>query len=139
MRDSLYDDTAVRVSLLPDVRAANGAVNGTAVDMAGSRNNFRVALLVVLAGTVTDGTHTVTLQASDDGATGWAVVPPEDREGSIPAITAANDLAAYRMGYVGGKRFLRAVITTSGAPATPVGGVIGAVILMSAGSGRPIT
>lgn len=137
MRDSMYDDTAVRVSLLPAVRAANGAVNGTVVDTAGTKNYFRSAMVVVLAGTVTDGTHAVTVQDSDDGTGGWSNVATT--QGSLPAITTVNDEAVYRMGVDVGRRFLRAVITTSGAPGTPVGGVIGAVILLSQGSGRPVT
>lgn len=137
MRDSMYDDTAVRVSLLPAVRAANGAVNGTVVDTAGTKNYFRSAMVVVLAGTVTDGTHAVTVQDSDDGTGGWSNVATT--QGSLPAITTVNDEAVYRMGVDVARRFLRAVITTSGAPGTPVGGVIGAVILLSQGSGRPVT
>lgn len=139
MRDSMYDDTAARLSLPPAVRSANGTVNGTAVDMAGTRNNFRVAMMVVLAGAVTDGTHTVSLEESADGTTGWTAVDAANREGTFPAITSASPNSIYRVGYSGNKRFIRASITTSGAPGTPVGGTVSAVILLAQGSGRPIT
>jgi hypothetical protein len=139
MRDSMFDDTAVRMSLPPAIRAANGTVNGTAVDMAGTKNNFRSAMMVVFSGDMTDGTHTVALQDSDDGSTGWTTVTSDLIEGTYPAVTGTNDNAVYRVGYKGGKRYLRASLTTTAAPATPVGGTVGAVILLSQGSGRPIT
>lgn len=139
MRDSMYDDTAVRVSLAPAVRSADGTVSGTAVDMAGTRNNFRVAMMVVTAGAVTDGTHTVSLEESDDGTTGWAAVAAANLEGSSAVITSANPNTVHRVGYNGNKRYIRASITTSEAPATPVGGIVSAVILLGQGSGRPVT
>jgi hypothetical protein len=139
MRDSLYDDTAARLSLSPAVRSANGAVNGTAVDMAGTRQNFRVAMLVAVSGAITDGTHTVSLQDSDDGTTGWEDVPAEHRQGDFPAFTTANANTTARVGYSGRRRFVRAVVTTADAPATPVGGTVGAIVLLSQGSGDPVT
>lgn len=138
MRDSMYDDTAVRVSLAPAVRSANATVSGTSVDMAGNRNNFRVAMMVVIAGAVTDGTHTVSLEESDNGTTGWTAVAAENREGSFPAITSASPNTIYKVGYNGNKRHIRASITTTGAPGTPVGGTVSAIILLSQGSGRPV-
>lgn len=140
MRDSMFDDTAARLSLAPTVRSANGVVAGTAVDMAGTGNNFRVAMLVVVAGAITDGTHTVNLEESPDGTTGWTAVGADDRQGAFPAFAAAQANTVARVGYIGNKRFLRASITTSGAPGTPVGGTVAAIILMSQGSGQnPVT
>lgn len=139
MRDSMYDDTAVRLSLAPAVRSANGTVNGTAVDMAGNRNNFRVAMMVVVAGSVTDGTHTVSLEESDNGSSGWTAVDAANREGTFPVITSANPNTIHKVGYNGNKRHIRASITTSGAPGTPVGGTVSAIILLSEGSGRPVS
>jgi hypothetical protein len=141
LRDSMYDDTAVRPSLSPAARATNGSVDGTTVDMQGTRNWFRVAMLIVVAGPITDGTHTVTLQDSEDGATGWVDVPADAREGAFPALTTADSNTARRVGYLGRRRYVRARITTTGAPATtPVGGIIGAVILLRGGRGQtPVT
>jgi hypothetical protein len=138
MRDSLYDDVAVRVALLPAVRSANGTVNGPSIDMAGTRNYFRVAMLVVTAGEVTDGNHAVFLEHSDTGTGGWTAVSAGEREGSVPTITAANDNSVHKVGYAVSKRFVRASITTSGAPGTPQGGIISAVLLLTSGSGRPV-
>lgn len=139
MRDSMYDDTAVRLSLAPTARAANGAVNGTAVDTAGTKNNFRAAMLVAIAGVITDGNHAVTVQESDDGITGWAAVPAGAVQSSVPTLTTANDESVYRVGIDVNKRYLRAVITTSGAPGSPIGGIVSAIFLLSDGSGRPVT
>lgn len=141
LRDSMYDDTGARPSLSPAARATNGAVNGAAVDMQGTRNWFRVAMMLVVAGTITDGTHTISLQDSDDGATGWVDVPADAREGAFPALTTADSNTVRRVGYLGRRRYVRAVITTTNAPATtPVGGIIGAAILLRGGRGQsPVT
>jgi hypothetical protein len=137
----MYDDTAARPSLSPAARPNNGAVDGTSVDMQGTRNYFRVAMLIVVAGAITDGTHTVELQDSDDGTTGWTTVPADAREGAFPVLTTADANTVRRVGYLGRRRFVRARITTTNAPATtPVGGVIGAAILLREGRGQsPVT
>lgn len=135
MRDSLYDDVASALGLVPVVRSANGVVNGPSVDLAGNRNNFRVAMLVAVAGGITDGTHTITVEESDNGTTGWTVAT--NTEGAV-TYAAASQNTTKRMGIAPTKRYLRAVITTTGAPGTPVGGTIGAIFLLTQGSGRPI-
>lgn len=132
MRDSMYDDTAARLTLATALRT-NGTVNGTAVDGAGSGNYFRSAMLVVVGGTITDGTHTVTLQDSDDGSTGWANVASDLVQGSLTAVTTGS---VQRQAYLGNKRYLRASVVTSGAT---TGGTTTAIILLAQGSGAPVT
>lgn len=134
MRDSMYDDTAARTTLAPAVRT-DGTVAGSAVDMAGAQNHFRVAMLVVAAGAITDGSHVVTLEHSADGAT-WTAVDAEHLQGAVPALGPAQAGTTHRVGYVGSRRYLRASMTTTGAT---VGGVVAAVVLMSGGNGSPIT
>lgn len=137
MRNSLYDDTSARMTIVPVARAASATVNGTAVDMAGNRNNFRTALLTVTAGSVTDGSHSITIEESDTGVGAWTTVAAGDLSGTSPiVIAAAGQNAVYRLGYNGGKRFLRAVMVSTG---TTVGGTIGANFLLSGGSGRAVT
>lgn len=135
MRDSMQDDTAARVTLTIALRTS-GTVNGTAVDMVGTGNSFRTAMLLVFAGAVTDGTHTVTLQESDDGSTGWAAVASGDLQGSLTAITTAQANTVQRQSYTGGKRYLRASVVTAGAT---TGGTTGGIILLAQGSGAPVT
>lgn len=132
MRDSMYDDTAARLTL-PIALRTNGTVNGTAVDSVGSGNYFRSAMAVVLGGAITDGTHTPGLQDSDDGSTGWADVPTDLVQGTFVAVTANS---VQRQAYLGGKRYLRVKMVTSGAT---TGGTTSAVILLAQGSGAPVT
>lgn len=132
MRDSMYDDTAARLTL-PVALRTNGTVNGTAVDCVGSGNYFRSAMLVVVGGTVTDGTHTVSLQDSDDGSTGWAAVSSDLVQGSLVAATTDS---VQRQAYLGAKRYLRASVVTAGAT---TGGTVTAVVLLAQGSGAPVS
>lgn len=134
MRESLYNSTLVRTSLLPSARTATA--NGTSVDRSTPElSNFRTAMLIVHAGTVTDGTHDITLEESDNNSD-WTAVADADLQGSAISVTSANDEAVYELGYLGHARYLRAVATVSGSPAT--GGVYGATIAMSEARRTPV-
>jgi hypothetical protein len=135
MKDSMQDDTSARLSITPVLRSANATVNGTGVDLAGTGNYFRTAMLLVIAGAITDGTHTFVLQESDDNSS-FANVAAADLQGTLTAVTTANASAVQRQSYLGSKRYLRASVTTTGAT---TGGNFAAVILMSSGSGQPVT
>jgi hypothetical protein len=96
----------------------NGTANGATADLAG----YESALVLFLAGTVTDGTHTPKLQHSADGST-WDDVPASDQRGTAAAL--ATD-TVQRVSYIGARRYLRAVITTAGAT---TGAIAGSVVL----------
>jgi hypothetical protein len=135
VRDSMYDDTSARVSIVPLLRSANATVNGIGVDLSGTGNFFRAAMLLVIAGAITDGTHTFKLQESDDNSS-FTDVGAGDLQGSLTAVTTGNQNSVQRLSYLGSKRYLRAVVTTATAT---TGGNTAAVILMSSGSGQPVT
>jgi len=131
VRDSMYDDTGARLTLPPAVRA-NGVVNGTPVDTVAGGGPFRVGMLVVSAGAVTDGSNAITVQDSDDGSTNWQPYAGQT-QGSIPALGTPQGNATYRMALdTLPRRWLRAVINTTGAT---TGGTIGAVFLLRSGPG----
>lgn len=136
MRDSLWDDTAVRQSLPPAVRT-NGTVNGAAVDTRGNNNFFQVGMLVVSTGVITDGSNAITVQDSDDGVSGWTAYAGAT-QGSIPALGTPQGSAPFRMALDAfPRRFLRVVCVTTGAT---TGGILGASILLRGDSGaRAIT
>lgn len=132
----LYDDALARLTLSLAVRT-NGTVNGTAVDKAdpaGGYDGFTTALLIVLTGTITDGTHTVTVQDSDDG-TSFAAAAAEHIRGGPLALTSANSNTVAELGYDGPKRYIRASVTTAGAT---TGGTVGAVVLLGGETARPV-
>lgn len=100
-------------SLTPAARTASA--NGSGVDLQG----FHGALAVVICGTRTDGTHTPSLEESDDNST-FTAVAAADMEGTFAAIaTGVNQ----RVGYKGRARYIRLVTTVSGATTGAVYGM----------------
>jgi hypothetical protein len=115
MRD-IHNSTDASQSINPAAHTATS--NGAGVDLAGA-NAAEVEFSV---GTITDGVHTPKLQESDDNAT-WDDVAAGDQLGALAALATG---VHQRVGYVGTKRYLRAVVTVAGGPAT--GGVYGATV-----------
>lgn len=120
----LYNNTLIRQSLVPSARTASA--NGTGVDRNGSGAMYQSALIVVTTGTITDGTHTIEVQDSDDNST-FAPVADSYLQGSEPAIGGPDDNVVFHIGYLGRKRYLRVITTVSGAT---TGGVYGAVVVL---------
>jgi len=114
MRDLKNNVDAVK-SIDPAVYNSNPPLAG--VDIRG----FDSATAVIQSGALTDGTHTPKLQESDDNAT-YSYVATADLEGAFTVI-AAN--AVQRVGYKGGKRYIRVFVTSNGT----TGALYGAVIL----------
>lgn len=101
------------VSLNPGAKTATA--NGTGVDLQGKY----AAEVVFLVGTITDGTHTPSLDESDDNST-FTACAAADMSGSL-AVLASNTVRI--VGYLGSKRYIRAKSTVAGAT---TGGVYGA-------------
>ncbi len=134
MRRTLYNDTLVRQALTSAVRT-NGTVNGTTVDLGIFANDFRSAMFVITTGTITDGSHAITMEDSPDG-TNWTAVSAERVQGSLPTIVAADDDTVFQFGYiVGTAQYVRIVATTSGATS---GGAFSAVAILSGASSSPV-
>ncbi|MFD9306132.1 hypothetical protein ACFWCB_26345 [Streptomyces sp. NPDC060048] len=128
MRD-IYSNVLVKASLKPAARTATA--NGTGVDRADGSNAsmYQDALVVLSSGTVTDGTHTITIEDSDDNSS-FATVAAAYLEGDTPpALITSNDETVYETRYIGGKRYLRVVTTVTGSPAT--GGLYAADVVLS--------
>ncbi|MFF9215624.1 hypothetical protein [Streptomyces viridosporus] len=123
MRDA-YAHITARPTLAVTARTATA--NGTSVDRAGGGALYQDAAIVVHTGTITDGTHAIDVQESDDNST-WNSVPADQLQGSKPSIVAADDDKLFVIGYKGIKRYLRAVATVSSAT---TGGTYGAVVLL---------
>jgi hypothetical protein len=135
VRDSMYDDTAVRISLPIAARTTNTTVNGTTVDLAGSGNFFRSVMAVGISAAITDGTHTIVLEDSDNG-TAWTPVDSQYLQGTLTAFTTASANTAQRQAYTGEKRYIRAKVTSA---TVTTGGTVGVIFLLSSGSGQPVT
>ncbi|MDD3371566.1 MAG: hypothetical protein PHE27_07060 [Alphaproteobacteria bacterium] len=109
-RDLLRNQLAVQ-SLAPAART-NGTATGTAVDLRG----FDGAVIAFSFGAHTDGTHTPTIVHSDDNETFTTCVYGTDLDGpSALAAVSGGTGSIQQIGYIGNKRYVAAVITTTGA------------------------
>ncbi|MFG2589055.1 hypothetical protein [Streptomyces sp. NPDC048438] len=134
MRSTLYNIARAKATL-PIALRTNGTANGTTVDLHENKDASRSAMLIVQSGTITDGSHAITLQESDNGSA-WSTVSATELQGAAPTITATDDDLLYEVGYTGSKRYLRAVAITSGAT---TGGTFGAVLLRGFPRRQPIS
>lgn len=128
----LYSNVQALVSLT--IAARTATATGTAVDLARNGSAFQSALVIVQTGTITDGTHTVSVEHSDDNSS-WSAAAASDLQGTAPAIVAANDDTFYELGYLGGKRYIRVKSTVSGASS---GGTYGALIVLGDPKSSPV-
>ena len=129
----LYNEVITRVAV-PIAARVNATTNGTTIDRAdpnGGTDSTTTALAVVVTGTITDGSHAVTVQDSDDGSS-WASASSDYLVGTTPTITSTDSNKVFEIGYQGPKRYLRVVVVSSG---STTGGIFGAVILLG-GAGR---
>lgn len=133
MRRTLYTHALARVALLSAARG-NGTANGATVDTSVFGNDFRTVLFVVWSATITDGTHVVSVQDSDDGST-WAAAAAHLVQGTPPTIVSTSDDAVFDFGYIPARQYVRLVVTTTGAT---TGGVFGAVAVLSESSAAPV-
>lgn len=101
----LYNNLSVATTLAPAARTASE--NGAAVDLQG----YEGAMIAAIVGTITDGTHTLTVQESDDGST-WSDVAAENLQGSFTNLASDTN---QKVGYHGTKRYIRVNVTVSGA------------------------
>lgn len=118
---ALYDQSellSVNQSLAPAARTASA--NGSTV----STSDYESVMVTFAAGTITDGTHTPSVEVSQDGGSTWAAVANADLVGSLSAITTDS---TQTVGYVGQANAVRAVTTVSGAT---TGGVYAATVTL---------
>lgn len=107
---SLYRNAKPMMTLAPAARVT-GTLNGTGVDLRG----YDSAMISVSFGTYTDGTHTPSLQHSTDNVT-FTNVAAGDMEGSFAAVSSgAGANSVQSVGYLGANRYVRVVMTVSGA------------------------
>ncbi len=109
-----------------DLATIDSDTDGASVDLKDAEGN----LILVATGTMTDGTHEIQIEESDDDAT-WSAVADADLIGSEPSIGSGDDDMLYKLAYTGGKRYIRVTSNVSGAG---TGGVYGAMVLV-----RPYT
>ena len=122
----LKSNIDIVTSLAPAARTATAS--GSGVDLRG----YESAVATFITGTVTDGTHTPSVEESDDDST-YTAVASADLLGSLAAL-ASN--VVQRVGYRGGSRYIRAKITVSGAS---TGAVDAALVIRGNATRQPLS
>jgi hypothetical protein len=111
MRD-LISNIGPAVSIAPDGNRT-ATTNGSGVDLKG----YESAAVLFQFGTVTDGTWTPSVEESDDNIT-FTAVAAGDLLGTLSAVTSSTDEAIQKASYIGGKRYVAAVVTETVASTT---------------------
>ena len=121
MNFDLYSNIDIAQSLSPAARTTS--VNGTGIDLQG----YQAAVFELSTGVITDGTHTLDLQESDDNSA-FTSIAASDLLGTESTIALTDDNVIKRCGYIGTKRYIRVAMTLSG---TTTGGVYGINVIRS--------
>lgn len=114
MRDLVHNIAALP-AIAPAVQSA--AADGAAIDLRGFN---RVAFVVNTGAIVGSGDFGVKVQESDDGST-FTDAAAAVAQGTVPATLVAA--SAYRLGYVGYKRYARLSLTKAGGTSIALGAV----------------
>lgn len=112
MKD-LVSTIAEVTDVTPLLRTANAAVNGAGADLQG----FNGAVVVFFTGAYTDGSLACKIQEADDAAftVNNGDVAAADIVGGVNLQTIAAANTFKELGYIGKRRYIRGVITQSGA------------------------
>lgn len=116
MKD-LHSSIGVVQHIAPAVHTAT--VTATGADLQG----FNSAEIIINTGAVAEaGVLVPTLQESDESGSGYTDVAATDLLGTLPAELAAA--TAYKVGYRGSKRYIRAVLTKGTGTSVAAGVVV---------------
>lgn len=99
---------------LATAAARTTTANGSGVDMIHSDNSVTLQLI---SGAITDGTHTITVQESDDNST-YTTITAIDGNAITALTSSAGGSAIVLKRYIRSKRYMRAVTTITGSPST---------------------
>ncbi len=122
MGKQLNEEVSVVLGLAP--AAVTASANGAGVDRQAGGDNFQSALVEVSVGAWTDGSHTISLEESDDDSV-YTAVAAGDLSGTLPVISDAStdDSVIAAVDYIGVKQFVRPVTTVAAATTGAVYGV----------------
>jgi hypothetical protein len=134
MTHTAHNNT-LAVKALQSGTVQTGATNGIAVDLGVFSNNFRDVDFHILSGTLTDGSYAVTVEESDSSGSGFAAVDSSRVLGSLPTFAATDDNVLNSVGVRPLKRYVRIVVTATGAT---TGGVLAAIAVLANGGNNPV-
>lgn len=119
----LHNDVSPAVALNTTAISSNTTTNGSIIDTQDAES----LEFLILSGTLTDGTYTPSLTEGDESnLSDGATVAADDMIGTVADATfaATDDNVVKKLGYKGGKRYVRLNITSAGASS---GGTVSAV------------
>lgn len=131
---------ATVVGALNPAAARTTSTNGTSVSLVANNLGSNGVMFAVIAGTITDGTHTFKIQDAPDssGSPGsWSdVAAPIAQLPSVVAFTSSTTAGTViKIGYLGIQPWVRLVCTVTGSPST--GGIYAAIAFELANASLP--
>lgn len=128
----LKNNLAIKFGVVQAART-NGTVNATGVDTTG----YEACLVEFTGATLTDGSHACTMEDSPDNSAWTAVAAADCIDGKATAtLSTTEDNAIETLGYIGKQKWVRGVITTSGAT---TGGIVGVNYILGHARHAPVT
>lgn len=128
-------NSALGQKALVQATVQTGTTNGLAVDTGVFNNNFRDVTFYIMSATLTDGSYAVTVEESDSSGSGYAAVDSSRVLGSLPTFAATDDNVLNQFGVRPTKRYVRIVVTATGAT---TGGSLCAIAALGNGSLGPV-
>lgn len=128
MRTSIYHKSKSVPALTSVARTGTGSpFAGTTVDRyTAGVTEYRTLMFVILAGTITDGTHTFAVQDSDDNSS-WGTPAAGEVQGAAPVLDSTSSNKVFDVGYSGAKRYARLQVTVATAT---TGGIYSAAAVL---------
>lgn len=127
---NLYPDVEPELSLEPAALITTDAT-GTSVDLSG----YEGAAFVLSVGVITDGTHTIEYQESDNDSTFTAIAAADLVGDAEQVLVAANDQAVFVTDYVGDSRYVQVATVVTDSPGT--GGYYTAMVMKRRARHKP--
>lgn len=130
----LHNNIKATPALNPQAIASSTTVNGAIIDLAG----YESAEFLIQSATLTDGTYTPSITEGDaSNLSDGAAVAAGDLIGTVADATfaATADNSVKKLGYKGGKRYIRLNITSTGVTS---GGTLAAVAVLGHPKSAPV-
>ena len=128
----IYNQIEPSVSVAPQFVNSNTTLTGTGVDLRGFEGCLILLPAGAIAGSSSANIYTPEVQESDSSDTGFTAVADANLIGTEAAAVhnGGTDSTVKKIGYIGTKRYVRVVITTTAF--TTAGGNIGALVVKGA-------
>lgn len=133
MKKDLYNKILQKVAFNTQAISTDTTTNGEIIDLQG----FDSATFIIQSGSLTDGTYTPLIhEGNESDLSDAGAVADADLIGTEADATFAStdDNKAKRIGYVGGKRYIRLSLVSA---STSTGGTLSAVAVLSDADIRP--